>query len=83
MTSTPMLHNSTRAFVLPQFNKTNRLREASDSNSSMDEWMKNVNDLHSILMNKNELLQKEVNRLSSQQQEDKLKIDKTFQDVVL
>ena len=77
MTSTPMLHNSTRAFVLPQFNKTNRLREASDSNSSMDEWMKNVNDLHSILMNKNELLQQEVNRLSSQQQEDKLKIEKT------
>ena len=78
MTSTPMINNSTRAFPLPHLSQTNNLNEASDSASStMDDWMRNVNDIQSLLMNKNEMLQQEINKLSSHQKEDRMRLDKT------
>ena len=78
MTSTPMFNNTTRAFSLPHLNQTNNLNEASDSaGSNMDDWMRNVNEIQSLLMNKNDMLQQEINKLSSHQKEDKLKLDKT------
>lgn len=42
----------------------------------MDDWTRDVNDSQSLLMNKNELLQQEIDRLNSQKQEDKRKIEK-------
>ena len=78
MNSTPMMSNSTRAFPLPHLSQTNNLNEASDSASStMDDWMRNLNDIQSLLMNKNEMLQQEINKLSSHQKEDRLRLDKT------
>ena len=83
MTSTPMFNNTTRAFSLPHLNQTNNLNtnnlnEASDSSSStMDDWMRNLNDIQYLLMNKNDMLQQEINKLSSHQKGDKLKLDKT------
>lgn len=75
MTSTPLLNNTICAFVLP--NQTHNSNDASASASStMDDWMRNINDLQSLLMNKNEFLQCEIDRLTSQQQADKMKIDK-------
>ena len=46
----------------------------------MDDWMRDVDDLQTLLMNKNVLLQREIDILTSQQQEDILKIDKAAVD---
>ena len=73
-----MINNSTRAFPFPHLSQTNNLNEASDSASlTIDDWMRNVNDIQSLLMNKNEMLQQEINKLSSHQKEDRLRLGKT------